>query len=227
MRLYKSLSGSPIATAGEYPIAYNDDIKAGTVVKLAAGVVVEATGVLATDTNGLVGVTAETHTGVADMLNGRNNGKKILVYDNPAAIFAVKAPKFTAGGGSSTTVTAADTAVACSTADAFNTGYVRLAAKAAGSTNTDMVGQLRAITDYAQANNVSTFTVATGGTANSGDSYEVYPPIGAQSVMKLDSAARGVELSAATLANMVVVGYDLDNHEILLKMTETIGSNAT
>lgn len=227
MRLYKTMSGSPIATAGEYPIVYNDDIKEGTLVKLSGGVVVEATGVLNTDANGLVGVTAENHTGAEDPLNGRNNGEKILVYDNPEAVFAVKAPIFTASGGSATTVTAADTAVACSTADAFNGGFVRLAEKTAGSTNTDQIGQVRKVGDYAQASDVSTFTVASGGTANSGDKYEVYPPIGAKSVMALDSTARKVVLTTATLANMVVVGHDMDKHEILLRMTEVTGSNAS
>ena len=124
----------------------------------------------------ILGVAAENHLGAADALNPRANGTKILVWDAPDLIFSCPVPTFTASGGSATTVTAST--LAAFSADDFNGGYLKLVKKGSGSTNTDPIGTVKRITDYAynSTGTVSTFTVDSGATACSGDVYELYPP---------------------------------------------------
>ena len=100
MKLYQKADGGVLSSAREYDIAQTTDIKEGTLVKIAAGLVVACDG-----TSAPIGVAAETHSGVADALNPRNDGTKILVHDAPDAIFRCAAPKAAATGGTATTVT--------------------------------------------------------------------------------------------------------------------------
>ncbi len=121
MKALQNADGHVGITRRAYPIATNTSIKEGSVVKISAGLVVAAA---ANETATILGVAAETHEGTADPLNPRNNGAEIYVYDNPGLIWECDAPIITASGGSATTVTAASTQVASSTADIFNGGVL-------------------------------------------------------------------------------------------------------
>ena len=80
MKLYQKADGGVLSSAREYDIAQTTDIKEGTLVKIAAGLVVACDG-----TSAPIGVAAETHSGVADALNPRNDGTKLRRRRRPAA----------------------------------------------------------------------------------------------------------------------------------------------
>lgn len=214
MKFYQKLDGGVHVSAREYDVAYNADIKEGQLVKLSGGKVVSA---VAAETGALLGVAAETHSGSADALDPRADGTKLLVIDDPAAIYQCAAPQVTASGGSATTLVF--TAGQYFAADDFNGGYVKLVSKGSGSTNTDAVGTVRAISDYAvTASTSGTFTIASGGTPNSGDVYAVFPPVGFAKG-NLDSGRSGLVLSASASLPVRVIGCDLgfDKINVMIK----------
>lgn len=210
MRIHQDVNGGVLKSAREYDIAYNTAIKEGQVVKLSAGLVVAA---IAAETGAILGIAAESHSGVADALDPRANGTKIMVYDSPALVCKSPVPVFAAAGGSATTVTA-NTLGAFSNDD-FNGGYLKLISKAVGSTNTDEIGTIKRITDYAynSTGTVSTFTVASGGAANAGDVYELYPPIGFQKG-NLDTNIQKLVLTATAALPIKVIGRNEEFSEI-------------
>ena len=204
MKFYQKLDGGVHVSAREYDVAYNADIKEGQLVKLSESKAVSAA---AAETGALLGVAAENHSGAADALDPRANGTKLLVIDDPSAVFQCKAPEVTASGGSATTLVF--TAGQYFAADDFNGGYVKLVSKAAGSTNTDAIGTVRAISDYAvTASTSGTFTITSGGTPYSGDVYAVFPPVGFAKG-NLDSARSGIVLSASANLPLRVIGNDI------------------
>lgn len=220
MRPFQKADGSVNISSREYDIATSTQIKKGQVVKIASGLVVLAS---ATETGNILGVAAENHSGSADALNPRANGKKILVFDCPDAIFASKVPTFEATGGSATTITTDE--LGAFSNDDFNGGYVKLIKKAAGSTNTDPIGAVKQITDYGYnaTGTVSTFTVASGGTANDGDVYELYPPVGLTKGT-LDEGISNYKVSAASCNALRVVGRDENMGEVhVIPVKHTLG----
>lgn len=205
MKLYQKLDGGVLSSAREYDIATNTAIVRGQFVKLSEGKVISA---VAAETGALLGVAAENHSGVADALDPRANGTKIMVYDDPSAVYQCAAPQVTAAaGGSGTTLVV--TAGQYFANDDFNGGYVKLISKAANSTNTDEIGTVRAISDFAvTANTSGTFTIASGGTPAAGDVYAVYPPAGfAKGNLSADKD--GLVLSASASLPIRVIGADV------------------
>jgi len=204
MRVFQNLDGGPIIAFREYDIAAATAVKPGQVVCVTEGLVVPA---VAAQTGAILGVAAEAHPGVADALNPRANGTRILVYDNPKTLFRCAAPIMAATGGTATTVLM--TTLAAFSADDFNGGWLVLVEKAAGSTNTDAVGTVKRITDYAYnaTGTVSTFTVGAGATAAAGDKYAIFPPFGfAKGNLDADIAA--LVLTATAALTMEVVGRE-------------------
>lgn len=210
MRIFQDVNGGVLKSAREYDIAYNTAIKKGQVVKLSEGLVVAAN---VGETGAILGIAAENHSGAADALDPRANGVKIMVYDSPALVCASKVPVITATGGSATTVTAST--LGAFSNDDFNGGYLKLVKKADGSTNTDEIGTVKRITDYAynSTGTVSTFTVASGGTAYAGDEYELYPPVGFQKG-NLDTGIQKLVLTATAALPIKVIGRNEDMSEI-------------
>ena len=108
----------------------------------------------------------------------------------------------------------------------INGGYIMLVEKAEGSTNTDVVGKVDRITDYAYTSSgtVSTFTKASGGTPYAGDKYAIFPPIGFRKG-NLDSTTRDKLVLTAT-ANMPikVVGMDIERGLVnMMALLHTLG----
>ena len=207
MKPYQKADGQVLISAREYDIAYNTAVKAGQVVALSEGLVTVAA---ANITAQILGIAAEDHPGTADALDPRANGTKIMVWDDPMLIFQCPVPVADATGGSATTMTA-NTLGAFSNDD-FNGGYIMLVEKAEGSTNTDQVGKVDRITDYAYTSSgtVSTFTKASGGTPYSGDKYAIFPPIGFKKG-NLDSTTRDkLVLTATANLPIKVVGRDIE-----------------
>lgn len=213
MRVIQNSDGHVGLTRRNYRIAKNTSIPMGAVVKLSGGLVVLAA---ANETGTILGVAGENHPGTPDALNLRADGEEILVYDNPGAIMECDVPVFTATGGTATTVTAADTNVACTTADKFNGGVLVLKEKANGSGNTDAPKTRKAIADYALSSNVATFTVASGAAAAAGDKFELYPPIGATGWGGLNTDRSAMVASATGCTMLKCIGHDYDRHKIRL-----------
>ena len=210
MKYFQKLDGGVHISAREYDIAVGTAITEGQLVKLSEGKVISA---VAAETGALLGVAAESHSGVADALDPRANGTKIMVYDDPSAVYQCAAPQVTAAaGGSSTTLVV--TAGQYFANDDFNGGYVKLISKAANSTNTDEIGTVRAISDFAvTANTSGTFTIASGGTPAAGDVYAVIPPVGFAKG-NLNTAKDGIVLSASASLPLRVIGGDVTEGKI-------------
>jgi hypothetical protein len=207
MKFHQNADGGVIPSIREYDIATSTEISAGQVVILSAGLIVAAS---VDQTAKILGVAAESHSGSTDALDPRSNGTKIRVYDGPHAVFRCPAPVITATGGSATTVV--DTNVDAFTDDAFNGGYLKLIGKAAASTNTDLVGSIRRITDYTASTN--TFTAASGGAPTAGDAYAVFPPMG--TTMSLDSLKQKLDITDDDGTALKVVGRIEGTNEILV-----------
>ena len=205
MRFYQKLDGGVHVSAREYDIAADTAISEGQLVKLSEGKVVSAA---AAETGALLGVAAEGHAGTADALDPRADGTRLLVIDDPGAVYQCAAPTVTASGGSATTLVF--TAGQYFAADDFNGGYVKLLSKAENSGNTDEIGAVRAITDYAVTAGASgTFTLASGGTPAAGDVYAVFPPAGFAKG-NLSAARDGLALTASAALPLRVIGADAD-----------------
>lgn len=218
---FQKTDGQVLKSAREYDIAYNTAIKIGQVVALSEGLVVAAAANITTQ---ILGIAAENHSGAADALDPRANGTKIMVYDDPMLIFQSPVPVVAATGGSATTMTA-NTLGAFSNDD-FNGGYIVLLAKAEGSTNTDVIGKVDRITDYAynSTGTVSTFTKASGGTPYAGDKYAIFPPIGFRKG-NLDSTTRDkLVLTATASLPIKVVGMDIERGKVnMMALLHTLG----
>ena len=214
MKYFQKLDGGVHISAREYDIAAGTAITEGQLVKLSEGKVISA---VAAETGALLGVAAENHSGSADALDPRANGTKLLVIDDPSAVYRCAAPTVTASGGSSTTLVF--TAGQYFANDDFNGGYVKLVSKASGSTNTDAVGTVRAISDFAvTASTSGTFTIASGGAPCAGDVYAVFPPVGFAKG-NLNSARSGLVLTASASLPIRVIGADagFDKINVMIK----------
>jgi len=201
MKYYQKLDGGVLVSAREYDIASDTVISEGQVVKLSAGLVTAAA---AGETGAVLGVAAESH-GVPDALNLRANCGKIKVIDDPDAVYQCAAPQITAASGTATTLSAA--ALKVFSADDFNGGFVKLVSKAENSANTDVIGQVRRVTDFSADGSAGTLTLESGGTPSAGDVYALFPPVGFAKG-NLNSDGTAVVLTAAANLPLKVVGRD-------------------
>ena len=199
MKFYQKLDGAVHVSAREYDIACETVIAEGQLVKLSEGLVVAA------DTNeagAILGIAAENHSGKADAIDPRADGKKIFVIDDPSVVMQCKAPEVTADSGTETTLQAEGLSIFAD--DDFNGGYVKLVHKAEDSENTDVPGQTRRVTDFASG----VLTLEKGGTPSAGDVYALFPPIG---FAKGALGAEGASLALTGTAELpvMVMGRDL------------------
>lgn len=210
MEIIKDKSAA-IIPEGEYNVAASTILRRGQVVVLTNGKVTAAG---ATQSDAILGVCLENHTGVASLLDPRANGTRVRVADGPTTVYACPAPIVTATGGSTTTVSA--TALAAFADDAFNSGKLKLVSRAASSTNSGKIGTVYGISDYAGTAKTFTLDTTLTGAVAAGDQYEVYPPMGA-SLGALDTNGEKLTLSTAA-SNFVlkVVGHDLVRGRIYL-----------
>lgn len=209
MRPIQNAGGEEVIHARSYPVASATAIVAGQVVQLSAGKVVPA---IAAQTGAILGIAGEDHPGTADMLNPRANGDEILVCDNPGLIFECPVPTLKAASGSATTIVPTTGGIDATAADdTYNAAVLVLKSKAAGSTNTDVPGTRRAVTDYTKSGTV--LTVETGGTAAAGDEYEFYPALGS-AVCALNAKATALLVSATGATAVRCIGHDYERHTI-------------
>ena len=218
MKIYQKADGSVLKSAREYDVAADTVVMFGQVVTIAEGLVVPA---VRKQTGRVLGIAAETHTGVEDALNSRNNGMRILVYDCPDVIAQCAAPEIAAAGGSETTLVCAALSATFADDD-FNGGYVKLLRKADESANTDEIGKVRRVTDYTA--NSKTLTLESGGTPTAGDVYALFPPIGFAKG-QLDGDIQALDLADTCALALKVVGMDRDLSQVnLMARTHALGA---
>lgn len=206
MKVHQNAEGGVIASAREYDIAKTTKIYEGQVVTIAGGLVT-AQGAAAT--TAILGVAAETHTGVADPFEPRNDGTKLKVYDAPYQIFRCPAPVVTATGGTATTIVA----TLAGAADAYNGGWLKLVKKAEDSTNPDAVGTMYRITDFATADGTGTFTKESGSVPSAGDEYALFMPFGFEGG-NLSADGTKIVVTATASIPLRVVGRIEETNEI-------------
>ena len=199
MKFYQKLDGAVHVSAREYDIACSTAIAEGQLVKLSEGLVV---GAEAEETEAILGIAAENHSGRVDAIDPRADGKKIFVIDDPNVVMQCAAPEVTAVTGSETTLQAEG--LSAFAEDDFNGGYVKLIRKAEESANTDAIGKVRRVTDFSG----DTLTLESGGTPAEGDVYALFPPIG---FAKGSLGASGASLTLTGAADLpvMVMGRDL------------------
>ncbi len=206
MKTHQNVDGGTFASAREYDIAVATKIMAGQVVDLTVGLV---TAHAAAGTGAVLGVAAETHTGEADALNPRNNGTKILVHDAPNQVFRCPAPILEATGGTATTLTAK----LAGAADVYNGGWLKLVEKAENSTNTDAVGTVYRVEDFATTDGTGTFTKANGGIPSVGDKYALFMPVGFEGG-NLNATGEKIVVTATAAIPLRVIGRIEETNEI-------------
>lgn len=219
MKPFQNADGGVIQSVRTYDIAPDTVVEEGQVVILSGGLVTKAA---AGETGLILGVAAESHSGAADALNPRANGKEIMVFDSPTLIMRCKAPLLTATGGSATTFVCTDLAAFAD--NDFKGGFIRLVSKGEESTNTDAVGTVREIS--ASAGSSKTFTINEGGTICAGDVYELYPPIGLQAG-NLDTDRQGIVYSSTAELSLKVVQNSRDGYIGLMAQKHVLGNGVT
>ena len=209
MNFIFNASGANVPVIKEFDIATSTSITAGAAVGLSSGLVVAAS-----SASVILGVAAETHSGAADLLNPRANGKKLRVIISPDAVYEAPFQTLTASStGTATTFVCAATNVSTSLAG----GKLMLISKGASSTNTDKPGTTRAISACAISGTTATITVASGGKACSGDVYALINDPGTE--IYLDSTGKGgVFYNSASSVKLITALNDLDRGMTLVKL---------
>ena len=220
MKVYQLADGGTNFSTREYDIAADAQVECGAVMRIVEG---RAAAASQYQTTPVIGIAAESHSGEEDVFDPRANGTKIRIWDSPNLIFQCAAPRVTAtSGGSSTLLAINGGDLGAFADDDFIGGYIRLAEKAQGSTNTDRVGDIRRITD--SSGTQKTWTLEEGGTPCVGDVYEVYPPIGFMKGCLTDDRC-GLRLVGTTNLALRVIGRDFDKGLINMMPAKHILAN--
>lgn len=189
----------------EFYIASGTAIEQGEVVKLVEGAVV-AVGDTDQD-DPYLGVAAEAHTGVSDIMNPRANGNKIKVYCSPLAVFKCQPGILsTADSGDATTWVDGEIVAAAGFADNdWNGGYLKVKSTAA---LTNGLNKAYRVSDFAVA--TGTFTGVFTGGVTAGDTALLFPPVGSKG-WDLNSDGTMLDLKAKGGESIIIVENDLDN----------------
>ncbi|AFV02824.1 MULTISPECIES: hypothetical protein [unclassified Dehalobacter] len=222
------LSGVTYPVMGEHDILDANDIRKGELIKLLA----PAASVLGGRVTSLT-ATYTSIAGVAAEDKVANDGKvKMKIYESPSAVFKVDAittSALTAGSGSGTwgctdlisgTTTGSD--------ELLNGGKIKIKTKAASSTMTKNVGDVINITAYDAVNSTNGIITVAVGTPITGDVAYLFPPISGKFVLPTPTDTdhnMGIAIPAAGTAAgacLIVVGHDLENNKILVKVASNV-----
>lgn len=200
MKFLYTLSGGNIPVIREFDIEANKQFRKGQVVRISTDAEISTSAA-----GGCVGIVAEDHTGVKDILNERNNGTKLRIDITKNAVYEVDAAKITATGGSNTTF------VCSSTGITTNLGKSKLVfvCKGDNSDNTDSVGTVRKVSGVTISGTSATFTVSDGGVISEGDVYALVPEYGYRGYVGSD----GIVFSCANTGDgttAYIINYNID-----------------
>ena len=213
MRAIYDLSASAVPVR-ELAIGASTAVRAGQLLAVTDGLAVLSA---ANRTTAIAGIALENHSGTADPADPRAAGKRIRAAAGPHTVFAAEAPYFTVTSGTATT--AAATGLSAYSDDNLNGWTVMLRSKAANSTNTDPVGTVYSVTDFAASGKVLTLS-GLGGAPAAGDTFWVFPSCGPLKAL-LNTGRDGLTVTGGTPVSLPlqVVGCDYDRREIHLTAT--------
>ena len=160
-----------------YPIAAATAITRGQAVKLTNGKIVAAT--QSDSKYAVVGIAAETHSGVKDPLNCRSDGTEILVYNSPTLVGDLK--PFTLPVSETGTTTITSDSLSGYDGGELVGGFVQLADKAADSSNNDPIGTVYSIITFTYDEEDEAYDFKLSGCSGSygaSDTYVIYPAVG-------------------------------------------------
>lgn len=211
MDYYMNSAGISTACIREYETDCTENLKKGTVLTLSEGKAKKYDG-----TGAVLGVLSADYYAEKDELIPASGTKRMKVIVSASGIFRAEPQTTTlSAAGTETTITPAGVTLP-STANALKGGYVKLIAKAEGSSNTDHVGCVRKIT----ASTSTLLTIENGGKAGVGDVYAILPPAGFDCI-KLNGASDNFEIcaSSANVAKVAVCLPEKNFVEYIFKNT--------
>ena len=140
----------------------------------------------AASSDSILGVSAEEHSGVSDILNTRADGTKIRVIISPDGVYRVNAPEYTAKDGSENSLTVASAGLSVNTSCA----YAVLVYKNETSLNTDKPGTARKINSCSISGENAVISLEEGGKICEGDVYALIPEAGSE--VYPDQSGKGI-----------------------------------
>jgi len=222
------LSGCAYPVQGTHDVLDANDIRKGELIKLLA----PAASVLGGRVTSLT-ATYTSIAGVAAEDKVANDGKTLMtIYESPTAVFRVDAivtAALTAASGAGTwgstdlisgTTTGSD--------GLLNGGKIKIKAKAAASTMTKNVGDVINITAYDAENSTNGIITVAVGTPITGDTAYLFPPVGGKFILPKPTDTdhnMGIAIPAASVAAgtcLLVVGHDLENNKVLVKIAANV-----
>lgn len=212
MKFLYSLAGANVPVIKEFEIENDAKVNEGDLVYF------DINGKVTANTGGIVlGVSAETHTGVKDLLNERNDKDRIRVDVTQGGVYEMSPVTVVAtNDGTATTFICSD--------EGLNTTVMNaklvLVEKAEGSTNTDNIGAVRTVASSACADGVCTMKLNEGGISCAGDVYELYPAPG--TVGALSENGKDFAVSSPVPISLAVVGRDLARQKLEVKFRSTV-----
>lgn len=215
MKFLYSLTGANVPVIKEFDIENNAKVNEGDLVYL------DITGRATVNPGTVVlGVSAETHTGVKDLLNERNDKNRIRVDITRGGVYEMSPVTVVA------TKDGTVTTFICSE-EGLNSGILNaklmLVEKAEGSTNTDNIGDIRTVNTVVCADGVCTMNLDNGGAACKGDVYALYPAQG--TIGALSENGKDFAVSSPVPVGLKVVGRDLTRKKLEIMFTSTTFDN--
>lgn len=199
MKFLYGLYGANIPVIKEFDIEKNTKIEAGTVVRCFS----DGSGISQSAIGCCIGVAAEDHSGEKDILNARSDGEKVRVDITGGGVYSVPAPRFTA------TVNGTATSFVCAK-DGVNESIVgsklMLVAKGENSSNTDLLGTMRKITEVTDGTDNVTIKLENGGVSCEGDVYALIPFFGYKGGIADDNKSFITDKLNGII--LTVMGYD-------------------
>lgn len=200
MKFLYSLGGGNIPVIREYDISARERFNKGQVVKISTNASISANAA-----GGCIGIAAEEHTGVKDVLNERNNGKKLRVDITRDAVYEVDAMRLTATGGSASTFVCNSGGISAT----LNDSKLVLVSKGANSQNTDSAGSERHVISVTVTGDSATFSIENGSIICEGDVYALIPKYGYKGYVGGSNGTFSC-VSASDTTSAYVINYDTD-----------------
>lgn len=213
MKFLYGLGGANVPVIKDFELSYvNMNIEPGFVVKC------NEDGKVTSNTyDKILGVAAETHTGKNDILNPRNDSKKLRVDITRYGVYRADAPRIVVSkAGSATSVYTR----AVDMSSIMNNSLLVLVEKGEGSENTDAIGTARKISSYLSENPDNVITVASGSISYPGDIYAIVPCVGDEFPVSEDYTT--ISYSIGNGGKVKIVGRDVEKGTIDVILKETI-----
>ncbi len=169
MKFLYGLAGANVPVIKEFTVKSDCKIMAGEVVFLNGDGVVDSEGDI------LLGVCAEDHTGVKDILNERADKENLRVDITKGGVYEMACPVITAQADGTSATLVCDKELIDETAAGSYLAFVKCGE---GSANAEKQGNIRKIISVTSADDVATVTLEDGESTFEGDEYVFIPKTG-------------------------------------------------